>query len=314
MRRLLLVPSIALSACAHAPAPAVPVAPRVDYHQHLVSPAFAPIVKLPERDGQALLRELDAAGIQRAIVLSVGYSFADERKALPDPDALTRAENDWTSAEVARSGGRLIGFCSANLLRADALREIERCLGLPGMIGIKQHLGNGGVSLRDTSHLRRMQELFALAQRRGAPVLLHLRARGGANYGGEDARLFLSRVVPAAPGIEIVVAHLGYSGPGYPLQDDVMAAFGEAAERGEASMRNVYFDVATNVTGQTTAAEAALVARRIRQVGAAHVLYGSDLTPPGGGIRQGWEIFRARVPLTESELRQIAGNRPRFAR
>jgi hypothetical protein len=38
-------------------------APLVDYHQHLVSPAFAPIAKLPERDGAALLRELDAAGI-----------------------------------------------------------------------------------------------------------------------------------------------------------------------------------------------------------------------------------------------------------
>src|SRR5918995_4348826 len=93
-----------LAACAATPA-AAPVAPRaaplVDYHQHLVSPAFAPIAKMPERDGAALVRELDAAGIERAVVLSVGYSFADERKALSDPDRLTREENDWTSAEVA---------------------------------------------------------------------------------------------------------------------------------------------------------------------------------------------------------------------
>jgi predicted TIM-barrel fold metal-dependent hydrolase len=298
-----------LSACVAgrtATAPAVPV-PRVDYHQHLVSPAFAPIAKLPERDGRALLAQLDSAGIEKAVVLSVGYSFADERKNLPDPDRLTREENDWTSAQAAASG-RLIGFCSANPLRVAALAELERCLGLPGMRGIKLHFGNAGVTLRDTSHLRRVQEVFGVAQRLRRPVLVHMRARGGANYGGEDARLFLARVVPVAPDIQIIVAHLGYSGPGFPDADSVMAAFGEAAERNDPHVRNVYFDVATNVTAESSPANAALVARRIRQVGARRVLYGSDLSPPGGSVRSGWEIFRTRVPLTADELRTIALN------
>ena len=57
---------------------------------------------------------------------------------------------------------------------------------------------------------------------------------------------------------------------------------------------------------------AALVARRIRQIGPSHVLYGSDLSPPGGSIRSGWTIFRDRVPLTAGELRTIAGNVTRF--
>jgi predicted TIM-barrel fold metal-dependent hydrolase len=224
-----------LAACAATPV-AAPAPPRaallVDYHQHLVSPAFAPIVKMPERDGAALVRELDAAGIERALVLSVGYSFADERKALADPDRLTREENDWTSAEVTKNAERLIGFCSANPLRPVALEELDRCLRLPGMTGIKLHFGNAGITLRDAAHLARMQEVFALAQRRRAPVLVHMRARGGTNYGAEDAQLFLDKVVPSAPDIEIVVAHLGASGPGYsPQHDEVMAVFGAAAER-----------------------------------------------------------------------------------
>src|SRR5688500_4833368 len=192
----ILVPFAALpllAACAATPtaAPVPRAAPLVDYHQHLVSTSFAPIVKMFERDGAALVRELDAAGIDRAVVLSVGYSFADERKALNDPDRLTREQNDWTSAEVVKNAPRLIGFCSANPLRPVALEELERCLGLPGMTGIKVHLGNAGISLRDPAQLARMQELFALAQRRRAPVLVHMRARGGTNYGGEDARVFL---------------------------------------------------------------------------------------------------------------------------
>jgi predicted TIM-barrel fold metal-dependent hydrolase len=290
-------------------------APLVDYHQHLVSPAFAPIVKMPERDGAALVRELDAAGIDRAVVLSVGYSFADERKGLTDPDRLTREENDWTSAQVTKNASRLIGFCSANPLRPVALEELERCLGLPAMVGIKIHMGNAGITLRDAAHLARMQEVFALAQRLRAPVLIHMRARGGTNYGAEDAHLFLDKIVPAARDIEIIVAHLGASGPGYaPQHDEVMAVFAAAAERKDPRMNNVYFDVSSNVTDEITSADAALVAQRIRQLGPRRVLYGSDLSVPGGSIGRGWEIFRTKVPLTAAELQQIVNNRPRFAR
>lgn len=295
--------------------PSRPLVPLADYHQHLVSPAFAPIVKFAPRDGRALLAELDAAGIHKAVVLSTGYSFADERKGLDDPDRRTREENDWTSAQVASSGGRLIGFCSVNPLRPPAFEEVERCLGLPGMRGIKLQLGNSGISLRDAQHLARMTALFQLANRLRAPVLMHMRARGGMNYGAEDGRLFLDRLVPVAPDIELVVAHFGGAGPGYPEQaDEVMAVFGEAAERGDPRLRNLYFDVATLVTEESTPRDGAMIAKRIRQLGVERLLYGSDLNPPGGSIRAGWDLFRSRVPLTESEIRTIATNRTRFVR
>ena len=63
MRAVLLVAFVLPSACATVATPARPIVPRVDYHQHLASPAFAPIAELPERNGAALLRELDASGI-----------------------------------------------------------------------------------------------------------------------------------------------------------------------------------------------------------------------------------------------------------
>lgn len=303
-----------LAACATT-RPVPQLAPVVDYHEHLVSPAFAPIVKLPQRDGKALLAALDSAGIRKAVVLSVGYSFADERKKLEDPDRLSREENDWTSSQVAVSGGRLIGFCSANPLRTVALNELQRCLQLPGMKGIKLHFGNAGVSLRDSSHAARIGEVFSLAERLHAPVLVHMRARGGTSYGADDAQIFLDKIVPRAPSVEIVVAHFGGAGPGYPAQSDsVMAVFGAAADRNDPRMRNLYFDVATIVTAESTPADGALVAKRIRQVGAKKVLYGSDLSPPGGSVRAGWKIFRTHVPLTDAEMRTIAGTVTRFAR
>lgn len=304
-----------LSACTTTTGSSARIVPLADHHQHLVSPAFAPIAKLPERDGAALVRELDAAGIARAVVLSVGYSFADERKKLDNPDRLTRQENDWTSAQIVANAPRLVGFCSANPLRDAAIAELDRCLSLPGMSGIKLHFGNGGISLRNSDHLGRVQRVFALAERRRVPVLVHMRARGGTDYGAEDARLFLEKVVPMAPSVEVIVAHLGATSPGYVSQnDEVMAVLAEAVRRKDPSIRNLYVDPSANVTADITPADAALVARRMREFGLRRILYGSDLSAPGGSIAAGWEIFRTKLPLTEAELRTIAGNRPRFLR
>lgn len=316
MKSMIAIALCTLAGCA-TPAVTQRSAPLVDYHQHLVSQAFAPLVKLPPRDGAALVRDLDAAGIGRAVVLSVAYTYGDERKPIDerDRDRMTREENDWTSAQVVANSPRLIGFCSANPLREAALAEIERCLGLPGMRGIKLHFGNSGISLRNPDHLKRVEQVYALAERQRVPVLVHMRARGGTNYGGEDARIFLASVAPRAPDVDLIIAHLGGAGPGYGAQtDEVMAEFAAAAERHDPVMRNIYFDVATNVTDETSPAEGALIARRLRSVGVSHVLYGSDLSPPGGSVRSGWHIFRTRVPLTAAEFQTIIGNVLPFAR
>ena len=303
-----------LAACSTTPG-ARRTVPLVDYHQHLVSPAFEPLVKLPQRDGAALVRELDEAGIRQAVVLSVGYTYGDERKGLTDPDRLTREENDWTSRQVTANAPRLIGFCSANPLRPAAFAEIERCLELPGMVGIKVHMGNAGISLRNAEHLNTMQQLFALAERHRAPVLVHMRARGGTNYGAEDALLFIEQVVPMAPSVEVIVAHFGASSPGYVTQnDEVMAEFAAAAQRKDPRIRNLYIDTSANITADISPEDAALAVRRMREFGLRRILYGSDLSAPGGSIRAGWEIFRTKMPLTHSELRTIARNRLSFVR
>ena len=77
------------------------VAEIIDYHQHLYSPeAGARSSPGPKGiDASALVRELDRAGIQRAVVLSVAYSFSNPNKtAVADEYAHVVAENDWTSA------------------------------------------------------------------------------------------------------------------------------------------------------------------------------------------------------------------------
>lgn len=305
---------LAATSCATVTRPLVPASPQVDYHQHLVSPEFSQIAKVPELDATALVRKLDEAGVARAVVLSTSYSMADERKRLTNPDGRTREENDWTSAQVASTNGRLIGFCGVNPLRDQALSEIRRCLTLPGMRGVKLHFGNSGVSLRNDVHRARMVELFSLIGKAKAPVLVHMRARGGENFGSADAQLFIDTLLPLVRGSDVIVAHFGGAGPGYPEQaDEVMAVFAFAAERGDPRLRGTYFDLATVLTRDSTAAEAQLIARRVRQLGPKRVLYGSDLlTPTAPSISEAWGYVTSKLGLTQSELSTIAANRLSF--
>lgn len=275
---------------------------------------MARLIQQPEYDAAALLRDLDAAGIRGAIILSMGYSHADERKGVTDPDAAVRAENDWTAAQVARAPRRLSGFCSVNPLRQAALAEIRRCTALPGMRGLKLHLGNSGVSLRNPAHADRLAAVFVAANAARAPVVVHMRSRGGIDYGAMDARLFLDRLVAAAPDIPVQVAHLGGAGAFPDYAGEVMAVFADAVARKDPHARRLYFDLTTVATPGTTPATGAAIAQAIRGVGVARVLFGTDLpvgsNPPPA---EAWAIFRAKVPLTEAEFDTIVAARTRYA-
>lgn len=285
---------------------------RVSHHQHLVSPATSRLWggETAPFDAAALIAQLDEAGIERAVVLSVAYTYGDERKRVENEHERVREENDWTAAQVARWPQRLIGFCSVAPLSSYALVEIERCTQLPNMNGLKLHLGNGGVSLRNPQHAARLAEVFRAANARRTPIVVHMRARTGTPYGAEDAAIFLNQVLPAAPDSVVQIAHLAGAGPGYP--DHADAAFGAlayAVSMGDARTRNLYFDVTTIATARTTPENGALIARRIREVGIGRILFGADLSSGGNPPpRESWAIFREKIPLTDTEFAAIATN------
>jgi hypothetical protein len=65
---------------------------------------------------------------------------------------------------------------------------------------------------------------------------------------------------------------------------------------------------------KTTPEEAALIVRRLREIGVGRILYGSDAPVPGNASpRDGWKYFRA-LPLTEAAFKAIASNVPPYMR
>jgi hypothetical protein len=124
--------------------------PLVDHHQHLFSPAVAALISpappappVSPITSSELIPLLDAAGVKRAAVLSVAYIFGQPTRNVENEYEKVRAENDWTSQQVALFPDRLRSFCGLNPLKDYALAELARCAKDPNLhYGLKLHFGN----------------------------------------------------------------------------------------------------------------------------------------------------------------------------
>ncbi|MFL6635828.1 MAG: amidohydrolase family protein [Massilia sp.] len=295
--------------------------PAGDYHQHVFSAAdiamLGPSSGLVALDADQLVPLLDAAGIRRAVLLSIAYMVGSPSRKVDDEVAKVRSENDWTAAQAARHPGRLIAFCSFNPLKDYALAELERCAKTPGLDhGIKLHIGNSDVQVDDPAHVARLRQVFAAANAHGMAVVVHLRANIGKKrpYGAAQARIFLDQVMPAAPDVVVQVAHFAGSGPGYddPPAQAAMAVLADAVENHDPHANNLWFDVASIVDRDIRPETAAVVVKFIRQIGVGRVLYGTD-SAQGANLRprESWAAFR-KLPLSPAEFAHIAANVPPY--
>ena len=290
--------------------------PVVDYHQHLFSPAAAALVtgdpKAPGISARDLVAHLDAAGIRRALVLSVAYTWAKASRAANDDEYNhVRAENDWTAQQVAQFPDRLRAFCSVNPLKPYAIDELTRCSNHPQLrSGLKLHFGNSDVDLDDAEKVAQVRRVFEAANRLRMAIVVHMRTSLDLRrrYGADQARVFLNDLLPAAPDVPVQIAHLAGAGGWNATIDSALSVFSDAIAKHDPRMKNVWFDV-TGVVGPGTSPDLQQqIIARIRQVGVERVLYGSDaaLSPPAYP-KAGWAAFKG-LPLTEAEFTVIANN------
>ena len=259
---------------------------------------------------------LDAAGIERAVLLSTAYSYGRPGREPENEYARVREENDWVGAQAALHPKRLIAFCSFNPRKDYALEELSRCSKTASLKrGIKMHFGNSDVQLENPEHLEKLKAVFRAANANRMAILIHTRASFSLNrpYGAEQARLFLEQLMPLASQIPVQIAHLASSGPGYsdPKVDAVMDVFAEAIARRDPRTRNLWFDVTTIAHPSNPPERSAIIAKRIRQIGVKRILYGSDAavgSNPNLLPREGWAEF-FKLGLTDKEIESIANNR-----
>lgn len=294
--------------------------PLVDHHQHLFSPASAALSPgLRPISADDLVHMLDQAKIHRAVVLSVAYQFGNpNRPPVEDEYGKVKAENDWTSQQVARYPDRLRGFCGVNPMKDYALEEIARCAKNPQLrFGVKLHFGNSDVDLDNPRHVARIREVFQTANSNRMAIAVHMRPTLSRQrpYGTNQARVFLEEVLPAAPDVPVQIAHLAGAG-GYddPAIDQAIGVFADAIAKNDRRMSRVYFDVSGIAGPGNWVDKGPAIAIRIRQLGLQRVLYGSDgAVTESSRPREAWAAFR-RLPLSEGELESIARNEAPYMR
>lgn len=310
LRALVVAALVLPGLAAQAPAPKGPAA---DHHQHFFSPtivALAPTLSVV--DGPKMIALLDAAGIRRGVMLSLAYQYGSPNRPPVEREyEKVKAENDWTSAEVARFPDRLVAFCSVNPLKDYALEEIARCAADPRLRrGLKLHFGNSDVNLTDAAHAARLREVFALANRHGMAIVVHARTTISKQrpYGAAHSRALLT-LLEAAPDVPVQIAHLAGAG-GYDTGavDEALGVFVDAIAAKDPRTRRLYVDVSGVAGLGEWKIAAPRIAERIRQLGVDRILYGSD--GAGGGNLEpaaAWQAF-TELSLTAAEIETIRTN------
>ena len=267
---------------------------------------------------EQLIAALDAAGIQKAVVLSgaaaIGGRWLDiyhDTSTAAERHAMVRAENDWTVTQASLFGSRLLSFCSLNPLEPYALEELRRCA-RTGHRGLKLHFDESGVDLTQPEHIARARAVFALTNEMRLPVVVHVgNNEGSADEAARRAMVFLERIATAAPDVTIQIAHL-WGGSDY--SEGALRAYANAVSSNHPATRHLWFDMAeapliAEQTGDQRDAILADVAARIRQIGVARVLFGSDTSGKGHlSPSEAWAQFQKNVPLRQEEFAAIAGN------
>lgn len=255
---------------------------------------------------EQLIRDLDATGTRRAVVLSVAYYFGSRITGdMADEYAKVRTENDWAAEQVKRYPDRLIGFCSFNPLKDYALLELERCAASPTFKGLKIHFSMSSVDLKNSDHVQKVRQVFAAANKHRLPIIVHVRA--DQTYGREHAEILVKEILTAAPNIPVQIAHLW---GGEDFSESALIAYADAIARHDPATKNLYFDVAElELVLRGRQDELKKAATLMRRIGLNRLLWGSDGPKfAESPDRQSWTLFRSTVPLTPRELRVIAGN------
>ncbi len=276
--------------------------------EHFPGPATPDIVSVED-----LIRNLNDGGIRKAVVTSLAFWWGSALlDRVPNERERVRQENEWLVSQVARYPDRLVAFCSFNPLKEYALDEVEWCARTPLVKGIKLHIADAGTDLYNPRHIAQLRKVFRAANEHRLPIAAHVATQEMA-YGRDQARIYLDSIFTAAPDIAIQMTHLAGHGPAH--GGDALAFFAAAAQAHDPRMKNVYFDVSSNVWDWTSQADLKEIATRLRQIGLDHILFATDWPAPGRDFTEktAWSAFR-RLPLSDAEFARIARNTMPWAR
>jgi predicted TIM-barrel fold metal-dependent hydrolase len=223
-----------------------------------------------------------------------------------DAAAILRAANDWTVGVARAHADRFAAFIGVNPVTATALPEIARWKGDPAVAGVKIHLTNSGVDLRDPRDTGKLAAVFRAASASRLAIVIHMRTRAK-DYGAQDVRIFLRDVLPTAGETTVQIAHSGGWGGLDANTLDALGAFADAIEARPALRRHLFFDLAAVWDDKSTSADKARFVALIRRIGVRQFLPASDW-PFRHDLADYYGRTYPSLPLTDGEWAIIRSN------
>jgi uncharacterized protein len=164
------------------------------------------VTKLPATTEQ-LLREMDEAGVARAVILG------QDTHATPNPAFRTYTlRNDEIAKLAARSGDRLIPFAGVDPNAGrESVSELRRAVKSLGMRGLKVHSSANSVYINDR---KLMYPIYGFCQEVGVPVLFHTGTTGLGDCEIKYSKTeLLDEVCQGFPDLKVIMAHFGWPWP-----------------------------------------------------------------------------------------------------
>ena len=124
-----------------------------------------------------VLADMDRGGVGTAWMMSTGY-LAESPMMVPplaNAPALVHAANAFTVGQARAHPDRLVAFIGVNPLTPTALAEIAAWKDEPFATGVKIHLTNSDVDLRDPDQVFRLAAVFDAAAAAGMTIMIHMR-------------------------------------------------------------------------------------------------------------------------------------------
>lgn len=150
--------------------------------------------------GERLISEMDAASIDRSCVFALDYGLLTG-----EPATSIEEQNQVVARVVRRFSDRLIGFCSVDPRRPEALDLFRRSVEDWGFSGLKLHPASGWFP-----HDEAFYPLYEQCSHYGLPLLIHTGGQPGPMKSRCGQPIYIDDVAGLFPELNIIMAHCGY--------------------------------------------------------------------------------------------------------
>jgi predicted TIM-barrel fold metal-dependent hydrolase len=162
--------------------------------------------QLKDPTGDALIADMDEAGVDVSVVFPVDYALATDEPCSGTPDCVPIAEQNRVFGEVAKKhGDRLFHLVGVDPRRKDAVAIFEKGVTEQGARGLKLHPTAGFYPDDPVCY-----PIYRKAQELDVPVLFHTGTQPGPMKAKYSRPICVDGVAGDFPDLKIVMAHVGH--------------------------------------------------------------------------------------------------------